>query len=97
MKNLQVVVPKPGRKLFFPTPVLPGCLDFVVADPNNYARMIAQTLDVIDGFLTYVVEELLITRVHAASEHKILPDEDSHFVAKFIEVVTLVNASAPDP
>jgi len=47
--------------------------------------------------MTYVVEELLVARVHAAAEHKILPDEDSHFVAEFIEVVTLVNASAPDP
>src|SRR5260221_11563781 len=38
----------------------------------------------------------MITRIHAASEHKNLPDENSHLIAKIIEVVTLVDAAAPD-
>ena len=58
--------------------------------------MIPQALHVIVGFLAHVVEKRFISGIQAASEHEILPDENPHFIAKIIEVVTLVNAAAPD-
>src|SRR5947209_5474276 len=58
--------------------------------------MIPQALHIIDGFLSYVFEKCSISRVQAASEHEILPNENPHLVAKTIEIVTLVNAAAPD-
>src|SRR5947209_20380509 len=58
--------------------------------------MIPQTLHVIYGFLAHVFKERFISRIQAASEHEILPDENPHFAAKIIEVVTLVNAATPD-
>ena len=75
----------------------PARLNFVVANPDHNARMISQTLDVIDGFLSHVVEKRLVARIQAAAKHKILPDENSHFVATVVEIVTLVNAATPNP
>ena len=57
--------------------------------------MITKTLHVIGCFLTHVVEKRFIGRIQAASKHEILPDENAHLIAKFIEVVTLINTAAP--
>src|SRR2546421_8029402 len=59
--------------------------------------MIPQTLHVIGGFLAHVFKKRFIARIQATAEHEILPDENSHFVAKLIEIVTLINSAAPNP
>ena len=76
--------------------MFPGRLDFVVADPDHNARVIAQPCDVVAGLLPDVFQKPRIARIHAATEHEVLPDENSHFVAEVIEVITLINASAPN-
>src|SRR5260370_24758683 len=57
--------------------------------------MISQPLDVINCFVPHVVKKLLSTGVHAAGKHKVVPDENAHLVAELVEIVALVNASAP--
>src|SRR5207248_11632058 len=42
------------------------------------------------------IKKRLISRIHAAREHELLPDEQAHLVAEAIELVRLVNAAAPD-
>ena len=79
-----------------PAPVSPRCFDLVVAGPQHNARVITQSLHVVDCFRAYVVEKLLRGRIHAAREHVILPDEDSHLVTQLIKVVSFVNAAAPN-
>src|SRR6185437_13340121 len=69
--------------------------DLVISAPHDDARMIAQALHLIDGLLAHVVEKFCITRIHVAAEHEILPDDQAQLVADVVEVVILVNASAP--
>ena len=57
--------------------------------------MITQPFHIVDRFGANVIEKLLIRGIHAASEHEILPDKDSHFVAQLIKLVSFVNAAAP--
>ncbi len=59
--------------------------------------MIAQPLHVIGGFLPHVVQKPLITGVEAAAKHEILPKKNSHLIAKFVEIVTLINTATPHP
>src|SRR2546423_6202298 len=75
--------------------MLPRGLDLVVATPDDDARMIPQTLDVIRGLRADVVKKGLIARIHAAREHELLPQKDAHLVAQLVEVVRLVDASTP--
>src|SRR2546426_9091507 len=58
--------------------------------------MIPETLHVISGFMSHVLKKRFISRIKAASEHEILPDKNPHFVAKIIEIVTLVDAATPN-
>src|SRR6185436_4657953 len=71
-------------------------LDLVVAGPEHDARVIAQTLDVVDRFGANAVEKLLRRRIHAASEHEILPDKNSHLIAKLVKLVGFVDSATPD-
>src|SRR6266540_1132131 len=96
MEDFEVVVPERGRQMFLPAPMFPAALDFVIADPDDNTRMITQPFDVIYCFVSYIVEKCLIARVHAAGKNEIKPDEDHHFVAKIIEIVSLVNAATPN-
>src|SRR5205085_6578856 len=95
-EQLLVVVPELRRQVLLPAPVLPGGLDLVVAAPDDDARMIPQTLDVIRGLGADVVQESLVARIHAAREHELLPDEQAKLVAEAVELVRLVDAAAPD-
>src|ERR1041385_3227897 len=94
VENLQIIIPEFRRKLLFPTPMKPARFDLVVADPNYYAGMVTKTLHVIFSFLTHVVDKRFIGRIKAAAKHEILPDENSHFIAKLIKIIALVNAAA---
>src|SRR5258705_2524760 len=95
MKDLLIIVPQRCRKILFPAPVHPAGFDFVVSCPDDDTWMISQSLDVINCLLPYIVKKLLSTGIHAAGKHKVLPDENAHFVAEFVKVVALVNASTP--
>src|SRR5205085_63690 len=92
VEDFFVVVPELRRKILLPAPVLPSGLDLVVAAPDDDARMIPQTLDVIRGLRADAIEKSLIARIHAAREHELLPKEDARLVAQLIEVVRLVYA-----
>src|SRR5947209_8154824 len=96
MEDLPVVVPEAGWQFLFPTPVQPPGFNFIVTTPDNDARMITQARDVVDGFMPDIVEKFRGGRVHAASEHKFLPQQNSHLVASVIKVVALVNSAAPN-
>src|SRR5262245_162055 len=58
--------------------------------------MVSQSLHVIDRLPSHVIKKRLVSRIHAASEHEILPDEDSHLIGNLIEMIRLINAAAPD-
>ena len=59
--------------------------------------MVAQTLDVVDGFHAHVLQQRPFGRVDRTGVHEILPDQDALTVAKLIEIVVFVDAAAPDP
>ncbi|MNW56305.1 hypothetical protein D3C74_340150 [compost metagenome] len=74
-------------ELFLPTPahviliVRPGRVHLIITAPQSDARMVAQSPDVIDCLLTHILQERLISRVHAAGEHEILPDQQTILIA----------------
>src|ERR1700752_2790109 len=57
--------------------------------------MIAQAFYVIDGFLSDVIEKGLVSWIQTAAKHEILPDHNPQFIAKFVEIVTLINSTTP--
>src|SRR5882672_3867889 len=57
--------------------------------------MIAQTLDLVNGFLPDVVLEGNIAGNHVPAKHKFLPNHDSEFVADVVEIIGLVVTAAP--
>src|SRR5690348_4550780 len=75
----------------------PRGLYFIIADPDDYAWMISQPLDVIDGLVPGIIQKIRVPRIHTASEHEILPDEYAHLIAQIIEVIALIDAAAPHP
>ena len=96
MKNLFVIVPEACRQSLFPAPMLPPRLDLIVAAPDDDARMISQPRHVIEGFMPDVIQKLRSCWIHAAGEHEFLPDQNSHFIARIVKIVALVDAAAPD-
>ncbi len=96
MEDLLVIVPQRRRQVLSPAPVHPGGFDLVVAGPQHDARMISEPLHIVDRLGANVIQKFLRRRIHAASEHEILPHEDSHFVAQLVKQVRFVNAAAPD-
>src|SRR5260370_9856234 len=97
MKDFLIIFPERCREVLFPAPVHPAGFDFVISRPDDDARMISQSLDVINRLLPHVVEKLLRAGIHTPSEHEIIPDQNPHLIAELIEVVTLVNTSTPHP
>src|ERR1043166_9055045 len=96
MENLLVVIPEFRWKLVLPAPVRPGCLDFVIANPDNYAGMISQPQDVIGGFLSDILEKLIVGGIHTPCEHEILPNQDPHLVTQIIEVISFIDPATPN-
>ncbi len=76
-------------------PVAPSGFDFVVAAPERDARMVAETLHLLSGFLADVFLEGEVAGNHGAAEHEVLPDHDAEFVADVVKVVGFVIAAAP--
>src|SRR5260370_12253430 len=58
-------------------PVNPARLDFVIAAPQHNARVIAPALDLIYGFLLYIVLKSRAARNHFPAEHEFLPHHDA--------------------
>src|ERR1700733_15619948 len=74
---------------------MPAGFDLVVAAPENHARMIAQTHDLLDCFLAHVILKRSVAGDHVSAKHEFLPDHNSEFVADVEEIVGFVIASAP--
>src|SRR3954467_521529 len=55
VKDFLVIIPERGWQIFTPSPIAPGRVNLVVADPDDDARMIPQTLDVINRFGANVI------------------------------------------
>ena len=68
----------------------------VVAGPNRKAGMVAQSNHILFGLEFDALEDGLMGRVDAATEHEILPDEQSQFVTGLVENIVLVDAAAPN-
>ena len=77
------------------SPMHPSGFNFVVAAPNHDAGMVPQTLYLIDRLLPHIVEKCSVARIHVAAEHKVLPDNESEFVADVVEVVVFVDPASP--
>jgi len=83
-----VVVGQPGR--------LPDLVVFVVPHVEDDGWVVTQSAHVSDGLLADGLEEGRERRVVAAGKHEVLPDHDPELVARVVEGVILVDASAPD-
>ena len=57
--------------------------------------MVSQTLDVVDSLLLDVVEHWLLSGVHCASEHHIMPDKHALLIACVVEDIVFVLSSTP--
>ena len=68
----------------------------IVAAPDSNAWMVAQADDIVDGFLTDILQTFCCHRICAASEHEVLPNQNAVFVTKVVEKIILVDAAAPD-
>ena len=58
--------------------------------------MIAQAADIVDRLLPHIFEESIISGVHTAGKHKVLPHQNPVAVAEFVEIIIFVYAAAPD-
>ena len=76
-------------------PVLPAGFNFIIAAPDHDAGMIAQALDLIDGFLPHIFLKGNVAGNHVAAEHEFLPDHNAEFIADIVEIVGLVVTAAP--
>src|SRR5580704_15373234 len=77
--------PRPGK----------GAFGLVVAAPHDDAGVIAETGDLVFGFLLDVLAEPIGAWLPVVAEHEVLPDHDAQFVADVVELVGLVVAAAP--
>ncbi|MNC33286.1 hypothetical protein D3C75_816740 [compost metagenome] len=90
-------------ELFLPAPahvvliLRPGRIHLIIAAPQSDARMVAQSPDVIDSLLTHILQERLISRVHAAGEHEILPDQHTILIAQPVKNILFIYPAAPHP
>src|ERR1041385_4287047 len=58
--------------------------------------MIPKPTNIILRFCPDVIQKLLITGIHAASKHELLPQKNSHLIAHFVELVSFINAATPN-
>src|SRR5690606_32284876 len=64
--------------------------------PVGQRSMIAQSFDVIDGFIFYAIEKHIVGGVGSATENKILPNKDTPFIGLTVELLILVNSTPPN-
>ena len=57
--------------------------------------MIAQALDLLDGFLRHIVLKITAARDHVAAEDELLPHHDAQLIADIVKIVRFVIAAAP--
>ncbi|MNC20915.1 hypothetical protein D3C75_688820 [compost metagenome] len=58
--------------------------------------MIAQSFDVVFGFFFHILKERLVPGIHTASEHKVLPDQQSVFITELIKNIFFIYTAAPN-
>ena len=78
-----------------PAPAIPCIVAFVVAAPQGYTGMVAQTADIVFSLCLDRFKPLSRSGIDAACKHEILPYQDAVTVAQVIEPVILVCAAAP--
>src|SRR5690606_28188608 len=67
--------------IVLPAPALPTFTILIIAAPKCDTWVVSQTFYVVNCFLFYVFQKSRIARIHRASEHKILPNQNSIFIA----------------
>ncbi|MBA7552948.1 hypothetical protein ES705_45527 [subsurface metagenome] len=88
--------------LFFPAPAAisvafaPCHIYFVVPAPQGKRCVVSQTFYIIDGFLPDIFKESMISGVHAAGKHKILPNHKTILIAEIIDII-FINTTPPNP
>src|SRR5712691_12125689 len=82
--------------MFFPAPVHPVRLYLIISHPDDNAGVVPQTLDIINRLLSDIFQKIMVRGIKAASEHEILPDQNSHLVAKLVEIVALIDPATPN-
>lgn len=94
-----VVAVTPGAALetVLPAPVGVPLKVLVVAAPQHQRGVRGQPDDVLAGLGRDLVVQRLLFGIRGAGEGKVLPDQQAFLVGEFVEVVTLVQAAAPDP
>ena len=70
---------------------------FVVARPQHKARVMAEALHRLAGFLGDAFGKPLVTGIEAAGEAKVLEYQQAQFITQVIEVVGLVDPASPHP
>ena len=74
-----------------------GAEGLVVAAPEGDGRVVAEPPHLVAEFPLHEVEEGGVGGIEGAGEHRVLPDEETEFVAKVVELIGLVAAASPDP
>ena len=88
------VIGKCHALLVVPLPV--SLLDLIVAAPCDETRMMRESPHLMPCLLRDIGKECLVSRrILATGKDEILPDHDALFVAEIVEVVALVNTTAP--
>lgn len=70
---------------------------FVIACIDCHRGVVPKTLDLADAFLLYRLSDLRVGWVITASEHEVLPHQDSEFVAEIVKDVLFPDTATPDP
>ena len=58
--------------------------------------MVAESLYIVNSFLTDIFQKLPFSRIKTACKHEILPDKDAVAVTKFIEYIFFIDTASPD-
>ena len=69
----------------------------VIPTPHGNASPVAQPPQLVLGLVTHAVQKLGVAWVQGASKHKVLPHQQSEFIAQIIKIFTLIHTTAPHP
>ena len=72
-----------------------GCVNLVVARPEDDARVVAQAANDDGRFLIHQLQEVRRLRIQRAGHAEIVPDHDAIFVAQVEQAVILIHVASP--
>ena len=77
-------------------PAIPHVAALIVSAPEGDTGMVPQPPDIVLRLGQGALAQRSFIRINAATEHKVLPDQDAGTVAQFVEIIVFVHPAAPD-